>query len=1766
MRRKEEIMLTLPGYELEEDIYQGHTTVVYRGYRSSDRLPVTLKTQRAEYPTLAEEARFRREYEIGRQVDSPGVIKHYGLEQHQHRLFLVREDFGALGLRAVMQPGGVELPLFLEVALQLAAALGDIHQQRIIHKDIKTGNILINPETRVVKVIDFGIATQLSRERQQFLNPNRLEGTLSYISPEQTGRMNRAIDYRSDFYSLGVTLYELLCGRLPFESQDAMELVHSHIARTAPPPGQIREDVPQAVSEIVVKLMAKNARERYQSARGLQADLENARRQWREQGRVRPFALGQQDVTERFQIPQKLYGRRSETARLLEGFERVVEGGREMLLVTGYAGIGKSVLVHELHKPITERRGYFISGKYDRLQRNIPYNAIVRAFEKLVQQLLTEDEAQLERWKENLLRALGPNGQVIIDVIPQVELIVGQQPAVAKSGPTEAQNRFNLVFQNFMRVFCRPEHPLVVFLDDLQWVDAASLNLIQGMLMDTETRHLFLIGAYRDNEVDASHPLMMTLETLRERGVPLGEVTLAPLSLGHVTRLVAETLYDVPDRVKPLAELVHHKTNGNPFFTNQFLTRLYEDGLLTFVYPEKGNGKRAGWRWDLSAIQAQSITDNVVELMLQKLQRLPAQTQACLRLAACIGNQFDLAVLSVIFERDAAETLAALWQAVQEDLVMPLDENYKLPGAEAETHFAFLHGRVQQAAYALIDDAEKRAVHLQVGRLLLSSLSEAQRGEHIFDIVNHLNLGARLITRVAEREELARLNLQAGKKTKSATAYGAAAQYLARGLELLPGDSWEKHHALAFELHKESAECEYLMGHFERSAELLDEAFERCVTDLERGQLYLIRLTQQAAQAKYVQVVHLGIQALRMFGVDLPAVESHDEINETFGQELAWYQQRWAGKAISELGTLPINNDPQQNMVMTIFAAILDCAMSCAPHYAGTLTISMVNYSIKHGNTQMSPFGYIWHAVVLLTGFQDYEGAYQFGKLALQLNEEKIHNTNITCKLQLMFAASINHLKNHLKAKPGLAVKSYQAGLESGDLIYAAYGVAHKIMGDISAGLNLSDVIASSERELAIIKRLNIKHVYDLSQLSRSFALNLRGETETLDSLNYTHFQESEFRQAYSGLEYYMAMLGHRKLMSHYLFENYSHALQVLLGIDLTGIDAQVDGEEIRFYAALTLLKLYSQASEKDRQEYDEIITQYHTVITKLADSCPDNFGAHDLLVSAERARVAGRELEAMDFYDQAIESARESELIHNEALANELAAKFWLARGKERIARLYMTEASHLYARWGATAKVRDLEQKYPRLLAWPTTPAEITLAQTIMTTATPGTDTDTASLLDLSSVVKASQAISSEIELDRLLTNLLDIVLENAGAQRGCLVLEKEGQLLIEAQGEVGGQVQVLQSLPIEVEGEPLLLAPEIIRYVARTHESVVLDDASQQGAFTSSPYVMERRIKSVLCAPLISRGALLGLIYLENNLATSAFTPERVELLRLLGTQASISITNAQAMRLRLLNAQLEAENARMEAELGITRRLQLMLLPGAGELAQIEGLDIAGFMEPAEEVGGDYYDVLQRNGQLKIGIGDVTGHGLESGVVMLMLQTAVRTLLTSGERDPVRFMDVLNQTLHANMQRMDVDKSLTLALLDYAGSYADGTGKLRLSGQHEQLIVVRQGGQVELVDTLDLGLPVGLVEGIADFVGELCVELGPSDGVVLYSDGFTEAQNEAGEFYGLERLCAVVSQHWAESAEEIKEAVVRDARGFIGGQTVYDDLTLLVVKQK
>jgi predicted ATPase/serine phosphatase RsbU (regulator of sigma subunit)/tRNA A-37 threonylcarbamoyl transferase component Bud32 len=1769
-------MLKIDGYEILTEIYDSTNSTVYRGIRQEDNQPVILKILKEDYPTPSELTRYKQEYEITRNLNLDGVIKAYELKPYQMTLCIILEDLGASCLKQLMnerrEAGLRALPLedFLSIAMKTTEILSSIHSANIVHKDINPANIILNPETGQIKIIDFGISTVLTRENPTLKNPNVLEGTLDYISPEQTGRMNRSLDYRSDFYSLGVTFYELLTGKLPFQSNDALELVHYHIAKVPVPPDEVNPEIPKAISEIVMKLMAKTAEERYQSALGIRNDLAECWQQLEKTGNISDFPLGTQDISEHFHIPQKLYGREAEVEALLTAFERVANpksglGGVEMMLVAGYSGIGKSSLVAEIHKPNTRLRGYFTEGKFDQFQRSIPYSAVVNAFKGLVRQLLTESEAQLEQWRAKLSRAFGINGQVIIDVIPEVELIVGKQPPVPELGATESQNRFNIVFGNFIRAFCTKEHPLVIFLDDLQWADSATLKLIELMMTDTEMQYLFLMGAYRDNEVSATHPLIMTLDGLLKEGATINYITLVPLALENISQLLADTLYCDTDSVKPLAELLMSKTGGNPFFVNQFLKTLHAEILIKFDL------KQQMWQWDIAQIEAQNITDNVVDLMLGKLKKLPELTQDVLRLASCIGASFSLSTLAIVSEKPKEEVFSELVVAVQNGFILPLselDENLLIQD------YKFLHDRVQQAAYTLIADSDKKGVHLKIGRLLELNMSETEKEAKIFDIVEHFNLGHELITDPREKIALAKFNLIAACKAKDSTAYVAAREYLEIGISLLSGDFWQDEYELTLKLHKERAEIEYLNSNFDQAEKLIYLVINKCKTNLEKAELYNILIVMLTMMSKYEAAINASRQALSLFGIDLPTQDFTNALQD----ELSEVGKLWQPGKINPLLEQPEMTNPEMRAALNLLVSVDPAVYFTNAEFYGIIAAKMAALSIKYGPIAASAKSYASYGIILSAVLQEYRSGYEFASLGVNISS-RFNDSSMKAKAANNLANHVQHWVLPMKAAEAINNNGYQAGLESGELQFAGYISHHQIINAFFSGKVFSDILAVLDDYLkftAKIKNLVAYHsiiscqlaIYNLSGLSpnpREFA------TESFSELDY--IEECETNKNLFSLGNYLTC----KAQVLYLYGDNAAALDCIQEAEtmLPYLQGMITNAINNFYYSLILVALYPMVNQSEQIRYQQKIETNQKQMKIWADNCPENFWHKYLLVEAEIARISGKEMEALDLYDRAIASAQENEYIQNEALGNELAAKFWLEKGKVEIAQLYIKKAHYGYQLWGAKCKVEDLEQKYPQLLskksAKKTTNSGITVRGTATSTTGGGSD------LDFATVIKASQVLAGEITLDKLLAKLMRILLENGGAQKGFLILSNQGKLTIEATGEVAlEQVQVSQSIAVEdCENLPL----GVVQYVARTQEDVVLSDATNEGVFTKESYIVKNQPKSILCAPIINQGKLIGLLYLENNLTTGAFTRDRLAVLKVLSSQAAISLENALLYRtledkvmertaqlaeanqeIITLNELLKKDNLRMGAELDIVKQLQQMVLPKPSELEAIEGLEIAGFMEPADEVGGDYYDVLKMNERVKIGIGDVTGHGLESGVLMIMAQTAVRTLEKMKETDPVKFLDVVNQTLYDNLQRMNSGKNMSLAILDYA------KGILTLSGQHEEIIVVRAEGKLECIDTMELGFPIGLEAQIGDFIAQEEVRLNSGDVVVLYTDGITEAENINKEFYGLERLCEIVVKNRHKSAEEIKQTVIDDVRQHIGSQKVFDDITLVVLKQK
>ncbi|BAY09960.1 AAA family ATPase [Calothrix sp. NIES-2098] len=1516
-------MIALPGIAIQDKIYESPNSLVYRGIRK-DGVAVVVKMLKLDYPSPQELTRYRQEYKITRSLNLEGVIKAYSQQDYQRTLVILLEDFGAESLEKWMHKRPdvfcpMPLSTFLRIAIALTKILGRIHAANVIHKDINPGNIVLNLDTGVIKIIDFGIATQFNRTNPTFKNPHVLEGTLAYLSPEQTGRMNRLLDYRTDFYSLGVTFYELLTGQLPFPTTDVLELLHCHIAKHPIAPHEINTTIPKPVSDIILKLMAKNAENRYQSAWGIKADLEICGEQLAEIGQISSIQLGLQDVCDRFQIPQKLYGRDKEVAMLLAVFERVAcpelnpvaaspnnsqttsqtqQTGNpkfqvEMMLVSGYAGIGKSALVQEIYKPITQKRGYFISGKFDQFQRNIPYSAIAVALQKLVRQLLSEPDEYVQQWRSRLLTALGSNGQIIIDVIPEVELIIGKQPPVPEVGATEAQNRFHRIFGQFVRVFCSKEHPLAIFLDDLQWIDSATLNLIELMLLDEQAESLFLIGAYRDNEVKPTHPLALMLERLRKQGVVLQEIILAPLTLGPLNQLIAETLHRNADIVHPLAELVLRKTEGNPFFVNEFLRMLYSENLLTF------DVEHLSWQWNIAQIQAQDITNNVVELMLHKLKKLPENTQQILHLAACIGAEFNLDTLSIVCDKPPETVFQDLLAAIQVGLIEPLselDENLLIQ------EYKFLHDRVQQAAYALIDESHKQAVHLQIGRNLLEKTLPEELSERLFAIVDHLNLAIALVFG-QERNSIAKLNLMAAQKAKAATAYSAALKYAIAGIESLATDSWQQQYDLSLVLHEEAAETAYLSGDFLAMEQWVAIVLQAARTILDEVKVHEVTIKTHVAQTHKLDAIKVGLQVLAKLGLNLPESPTELQIQQALKETGAVLQ----GRNIQDLVHLPLMTDASKLAAMRIISNIASPAFQAAPALFWLMACEQVKLSIQYGNAPTSAVAYSCYGVVITAATQDVEKAHQFGQLALNL-VERLNAQELKSKTFLIVAEGISFGKSHFREIVSLLQESYSSGVETGDFGFAGLAAYQKCEYLYFSGLELTELEQEMENYSHAIAQLKQETCLNYHQIFWQAVLNLQGQVNNPCCLQGVAYNEQQ------GLNRYLAnndSLGFQyfyinKLILCYLFGQFSQALESANAAEgyLKGAPGQVTMPLFCFYDSLVRLALYSSVPDSEQKVFLLNASSNQEKMHKWARYAPMNFLHKYHLVEAEKARVLGQLLEAEKFYEQAIAGARENAYIQEEALAYELAAKHYLARGLEKFAQIYMKEAHYCYERWGATAKSRNLEADYPQFFPQSTSVSSIP----IQTAA--GTTSNTSHVaLDLATIMKASQAISSEIELEQLLHTLMQILIENAGAQTGCLLLENAGEWTIEATCELieGAQTcatQVLQSTPIANR-----LPESIVHYVIRTHESVILNDATREGNFINDPYIQHHQTQSVFCLPLLNQSKLIGVLYLENQLATGAFTPERAQILSLLSTQAAIAIENAK------LYAKLRASESRM-----------------------------------------------------------------------------------------------------------------------------------------------------------------------------------------------------------------------------------------------------------
>jgi predicted ATPase/signal transduction histidine kinase len=1530
----------IAGYRLVQELYRGSRTLVYRGIREKDQQPVVIKLLRKDYPSFHELLQFRNQYTIAKNLHLPGIVVPYGLESYGHSYALVMEDCGGVALTDYTKTHVMQLHEFLEIAIQLADILYELYRHRVIHKDIKPANILIHPETKQIKLIDFSIASLLPRETQEIQNPNVLEGTLAYISPEQTGRMNRGIDYRTDFYSLGVTFYELLTGTLPFHSNDPMELLHCHIAKKPPSLEEIvgvkhspqnssellKEskvkaspdlteaiEIPQVIANIVMKLMAKNAEDRYQSALGLKYDLEKCLTQLQQTGSLENFEIAQRDICDRFIIPEKLYGRETEVQTLLDAFERVAQGHSEMMLVAGYSGIGKTAVVNEIHKPIVRQRGYFIKGKFDQFNRNIPFSAFVHAFRDLMSQLLSESDTQLAQWKAKILAALGENGQVIIEVIPELEKIIGSQPPAQELSGIAAQNRFNLLFSNFISIFTTKDHPLVMFLDDLQWADSASLKLMQLLVGDSQTNHLLLIGAYRDNEVSAAHPLILTLEEVKKAGATINTITLAPLSPSSLNQLVAETLSCSTNLAQPLTELVAQKTKCNPFFVTQFLKALHQDGLITFDI------KAGHWQCNITKVREAALTDDVVEFMAQQLQKLPLETQSVLKLAACIGNEFDLTTLAIVAQQAETESATALWKALQEGLVVPQNEVYKFyvgaeetlcPTTSQTVTYRFLHDRVQQAGYSLIPEDYKKQTHLKIGQLLLQNTPPEERKENIFALVNQLNYGIDLLTLETERNELAQLNLIASQKARAATAYQAAENYATAGLTLLGETAWHRHYEMTLALHELAAEVAWLCGEFEQMDRWIAATINQAKTSLDQTHVYQVKIQSLNSRNQFLEALNTGKFVLELLGVNLPETPTNEDIQQTRDEINTLIGDR----SIESLLDLPKMSDPHKLAIMQIVDSILpSCYLTGSPLYPLVVALQ-VKLSIQFGNCVFSPISYVSYAFLLNMLWQDIEQVQQFGKLAYQLAKEP-DAKSIRASTFNVFAGYVHHCTAHLRETLPIFQEGYQAGLETGDLEFMVYLVQMFSLNAFWTGLSLSDLEPQIRAYHQHLQELNIVTTAKHYLIYWETALILLGHSEEEVCLRQASYEVELLSQVQQTKDVFRLCIfyHHRFMLNFWLGEiSQAQADAVLTRQHLPACLGTILEPVFYFYDSLTALAILCNSRDHADAGWQRI-AENQAKLQQWAQNAPMNHQHKYYLVEAEKYRVLGQKVEAIESYDLAIQAAKENEYLQEEAIANELAAQFYLEWGKEKIAQAYMQEAYYGYARWGAKAKTEDLEKRYPHLLKPILQPEKLSLnpLETITTltrsvaasrrTSSSAGSSGISDALDFASILKAGQAISSNIQLDQLIINLTRILLESSGAKKSALILPQNNIWQIKAITSIQTNEDGSESLQTQLESQPLdtcqFVPANIIYYVKNTLQKIVIDHLQTNLPGLMGKYMLTYQPRSVFCLPVVNQGRLVAIVYLENQHTSGVFTDERLQVIQLLAAQAAIALENAQ-----------------------------------------------------------------------------------------------------------------------------------------------------------------------------------------------------------------------------------------------------------------------------
>ena len=1494
------------GTGLEESIVlQDDDLVVRRGIEAASGARVLLVSPQSDPPAQRTIARLSHEFALRDELDAAWAARPLAFARDRRRQVLLRNDPGGEPLESSLV-GPLPVGRLLDLAIALAAAVGHLHARGMVHRDLKPANVIVDGDR--VWLTGFGRASRNLREQPGAPAGEVIEGTFAYMAPEQTGRMNRSVDTRSDLYSLGVVLYRMLTGTLPFEASEPLDWVYSHIARRPPPPAERHPAAPAPLAALVLKLLEKNPEERYQTAAGVESDLVAMRAHWQADGVLQSFALGTNDASARLLVPERLYGRERECVQLRQAFGRVIHGGaHELVLVSGYSGMGKSALVRELMRDIEAQPVRFIAGKFDQYKRDVPFATIAQAFGGLVRQVLREDEASIARWRAAIEEAAGRHGQLLFDLVPELEWLIGPQPPTLEVGPAEARNRFQATVRRFVAACATAEHPLVLFLDDMQWIDPASLALLEHLVTQGDAHHLLIVGAYRDNEVGAAHRLALALDRIDRGEAAVTRIVLRPLEAEDVGQLVADTLCTGTTPARPLADLVYHRAGGNPFFVIQLLTTLAEDRLLWF------DAAAGAWRWEAARVAGLGYTDNVVDLMLVRLQRLPPPTLEALERLACLGPAATRATLALACDTDEDSLDSALQDALRAGVLATTADGWR-----------FVHDRVQEAAYSLVSAQSRPALHLRIGRLLRERLPPAVAEARLFELVDHFQRAGDLVRDPAERDAVAALMIAAGRKAKAAIAYAAARAYFGRAQALGPPDAWRTRYAATLALQLERAECEFLAGEPADADVLFDGALAAGANDLDRARVLGLRMRCLQSAGRLAEALDCGLRALALFGCAFP----HDdaELPAATQREQDQFWQGVGARRIADLADLPVASDPQALATMALLADAGTCAYNARPLLTPLIYCRALNLALAAGNSPSTCMTYISYGSYSVAR-GDLAAAFEFAELGLQLND-RFGDARLRGTLLYVHGAHVNLWRKPLGDSVPILEQGFLACQDVGNVVFAAFNAALLVSVVLESGELLEDAARVARRYAAFAREYRNESIHGWLRICEQLIACLEGRTlapDTLDDEGFSEsaclalFQRGRFHTGIAHLHLNRALAGlfqRREATALAAAEDCEATVRAVRSMPLEATHHFVHG---------LLLAAAAAADAGKRAGILERVDAKIAMLEFWAGHCADNHAHRLALLRAERARAAGDDLRAMHAYDAAIAAARTYGYVQYEGLASELASEFYLSRGLMRPSEAYLVDARAAYRRWGANGLVARLDREHPGL------------ASSGRAHAQPGRET-TVEQLDLVSVVKASQAVSNDILLDSLVQTLLRIAMEHAGADRGLLLLPgADGHRIVaEALVDAGGTHVRTRDAPPGSDD----LAESVLAYVVRTREKVLIDTARGPNPFAADLHFVRRPPQSLLCLPLLKQGALVGVLYLENGLAPGAFS-DRTAVLELLATQAAISLENAglvanlqrEQAAIRELNAGLEKRVADRTAALDHALREQQAILDNA-----------------------------------------------------------------------------------------------------------------------------------------------------------------------------------------------------------------------------------------